>query len=126
MRYVKVKITRDTHTTYNREMPPWEVAVLEEIFDAGNIEVLDGSVQVDRPYPEVHAEFDRLARAYGADTQSGTPYVVAAYGTGGAGPRALAKAIADAKAEDEATPKANPKPVKVGRKSAAVVDSLLG
>lgn len=149
MRYEKVKVTRDPHTTYLREIPEWETPILELLFEEGNVvrtgEFVDVTAQYagkslktndgdrathdDRGYPlQAAAEYDRLARAYGTDPQSGIPHVSAVYGQSGAGIRALGRAIEDAKlAEIEAEPA---KPVKEkrssARKSAVAADNLLG
>lgn len=129
MRYERVKIKRDLQTMHNRETAPWEVPVLEFIFEDGNVERLNEFLEVKRPYPTAASEFDRLTRAYGSDPQSGVPYVASVYGNASAGVRALQRAIDDAKAEDEAdakTPAVAPAPVKKRGRPARGADSLLG
>lgn len=128
MRYVQLKIVRDTNTVYPRSVPEWEVPVLEFIFEEGNVQRTGSFEKVTHSdYPDASAEFDRLMRAYGADPQSGVPYVAAVYGNASAGIRALAKAIEAAKAEGEETAASEPEPVQRRRaKAASRVDSLLG
>ncbi len=127
MRYERIKVKRDTNTVYVREVPEWEVPVIEFIFEEGNIERTGTFVDVtsqyhgqtiragdetktvrdEAGYPvDAAKEFQRLAAAYGADQKSGVPHVASVYGQASAGVRALARAIADAKAaEAEAKPK---------------------
>lgn len=109
MRHVRVNVKRDQNTVTTREIPEWEVPVLEMIFEDGNVQRIDGETAVDREYPGASFEFDRLVRAYGADPQSGVPYVAAVYGQAQAGIRALARAIDAARDEEkEAAPAASP------------------
>jgi hypothetical protein len=103
MRYVEVKVTRDTNTVYNKTVPEWELPVLEFIFEQGNVELRDGVTRDARPYPTAEDEFDRLARSYGSDAQTNVPFVASVYGQAGRGIRALAKAIEQCKAMDKAT-----------------------
>jgi hypothetical protein len=121
MRRETVKIKRDTNTVYNVTVPVWEIPVLEFIFEDGNVEVLDMPVEIEREFPDARAEFDRLTRCYGADPQSGVPFVASVYGNAGTGVRALREAISKAKAEYES---AAPKRSRAPRK-AAEADSLL-
>ena len=119
MRYERVKVTRDTNTVHNRAMPPWEVPVVEFLFDDGNVERLGVFEEVpDRGYPDAVVELDRLVRAYGADPKSGVPYANSVYGNARAGVRSLQKLIDDAREADEA---AAPKRKRAKR----VSDSLL-
>lgn len=120
MRYVKLKVVRDTNTVYPRSVPEWEVAVLEFIFEDGNVQRLGTFEKVTHSdYPDAGAEFDRLTRAYGADPQSGVPYVASVYGNASAGIRALARAIEAAKEADaEADADADAKPAPRKRRGA--------
>jgi hypothetical protein len=126
MRYERVKVKRDTNTVHNRAVAPWEVPVLEFLFEDGNVERLNEFVEVAGEYPEAPAELDRLVRAYGADPKSGVPYANSVYGNARAGVRSLAKLIEDAKAEDLDAAKqvATPAPAKRSRRSAPA-ESLL-
>lgn len=103
MRYERVKITRDPHTVYNRDVLPWEVAILEFTFGDGNVIRQDGFIDTDTPYPEAGIEFQRLTAAFGADPTSGVPYVASVYGQASAGVNHVRRAIAEAKAEFEAS-----------------------
>jgi len=127
MRYERVKITRDQNLVVNRAIAPWEVPVLEFLFEEGNVERLDEFEEVAGEYPDAAKELDRLVRAYGSDPKSGVPYANSTYGNARAGIRTLAKLIAEAQDEDKAASKqkSTPTPAKRGRKAAAS-DSLLG
>ena len=125
MRYVQLKVVRDTNTVYPRAVPEWEVAVLEFIFEDGNVQRTGSFEKVTHSdYPDAGAEFDRLTRAYGADPQSGVPYVASVYGNAQAGIRALAKAIEAAKAE-EAGGVEDSKPAPRGKRRGADSEALL-
>lgn len=129
MRYERVKIKRDTNTVHNRAVPPWEIPVLEFLFEAGNIEPLGDFEEVAGEYPEAATELDRMVRAYGADPKSGIAHAHSVFGSGRKGVVELRKLIDAAKAEDAAADKAKkPAPVKRARRAAyepAVSDSLL-
>lgn len=98
-----VKIVRDVNLAPSRSVPAWEIPVMEVVFDGGNVQPQGEYERVDRPYPEASYEFNRLAKRYGSDPKTEVPYVMIAYGTAQIGVRALAAAIAEAKAlEDKA------------------------
>jgi hypothetical protein len=128
MRYERVKITRDLNTVHNRAVPPWEIPMLEYLFDEGNVLRLDVFEEVAGEYPAAPKELDRLVRCYGTDPKSGVAYANSVYGNGRPGERALAKLIEEAKSEDETVadePAPIPAPVaKRGRKAKAA-ESLL-
>jgi hypothetical protein len=119
MRYVTVKITRDTQTASSSQVAPWEVPILEHLFEAGNVEIEEGSgTPADsRGYPEIGEEFGRLIKVYGSDTKSGIPYVVSVFGEGRRGIEALRDLIEEAEGDEQRAPK--PK-VKAARKARAV------
>lgn len=121
MLYERVKITRDPHTVYNREVLPWEIPVLEFTFEEGNVTHLGKFVRTDTSYPEPGVEFQRLCMAYGSDPQNGTPYAASVYGQASAGVNALRRAMAEVKAEDEATKPAASKQRKRKAPPAAVL-----
>lgn len=128
MRYERVKVKRDTNTVHNRAVAPWEIPVLEFLFEDGNVEHTDVFEEVAGEYPDAVKELDRLVRCYGADPKSGVPYANAVYGNARAGVRSLQKLIDDAKADDEeARTAAAPAPVvKRGRAArVAAADALL-
>jgi hypothetical protein len=126
MRYERVKITRDTNTVHNRPVAPWEIPVLEFLFDDGNVVRMDEFEEVAGEYPDAAKELARLVQVYGSDPQNGVPYANSVYGNARAGVRSLTKLIEDAKSEDEAVAKEKapiPAPTKKrGRQSA---ESLL-
>lgn len=106
MRYVRVKVRRDTQTTNSSLVPPWEVPILESMFEEGNVETLDFESSAN-PYPsDVAEEFGRLAKAYGEDPDTGVAHVANVFGSAGRGVKALAEAINEAReAEEAATPR---------------------
>jgi hypothetical protein len=128
MRYERVKVKRDTNTVHNHAVAPWEIPVLEYIFEDGNVEPTGEHVDSGRDYPEATTELDRLVRAYGSDPQTGVPYANSVFGNARAGVRSLAKLIEDAKSEDEAAAKEKaptPAPARRSRRAAVEADSLL-
>jgi hypothetical protein len=103
MHYERVKVVKDpVATVMNRSVPAWEISVLEFLFGSANVQRQGEYELVEREYPLAFAEFDRLEKAYGADTKSGVPHVVAVYGSGDRGIRALQTAIDNAESEDQA------------------------
>jgi hypothetical protein len=102
MRHERIKIKRDNHTVHNTTVAPWEIPIIEYLFDEGNVERLDEFVQADQDYPDPAQEMVRLQKAYGADVKTDIPYAVTVYGAARAGVKALAKAIESAKEEDDA------------------------
>lgn len=126
MLYERVKITRDPHTVYNRSVLPWEIPILEFTFEEGNVVRTGAFERTNAPYPEPNVEFQRLVMAYGSDPQNGTPYAASVFGQASQGVNALRRAIAEVKAEDEATkPKAASKQRKRKAPSAAVLNDPL-
>ena len=131
MRYERVKVTRDLNTVHNRAVAPWEIPVLEYLFEDGNVEHTDVWEEVKGEYPNAAKELDRLVRCYGSDPKSGVPYANSVYGNARAGERTLAKMIEEAISDDEAAAKEStpiPAPAKKrGRKGTtdARAESLL-
>jgi hypothetical protein len=123
MRYERVKVKRDTNTVHNRAVPPWEIPMIEFIFDDGNVERLGEFEEVAGDYPDPANELDRLVRVYGSDPKSGVAHANAVFGTGRKGATEIRKLIDEAKAEDKAA-KAPTPARKRGRQQNA--DSLLG
>jgi hypothetical protein len=109
MRYERVRIQRDTNTVHAREMPPWEIPMVEHLFDEGNVvrtgvyvEPIPGKLINQGEYPDARTELKRLIDAYKSDPKSGIPYAISVYGNGRGGERALQKLIDDAREADEA------------------------
>lgn len=123
MRYERVKISKDERTVYNRAVLPWEIAILEVTFGDGNVDPLSAFEDNDLPYPEPRAEFNRLMQVYGSDPESSIPFVAAVYGQASSGVRALARAIAEAKAEARKALPKQPRKTLIKEYSA---DSLMG
>jgi hypothetical protein len=125
MRYERVMVKRDTNTVHNRAVAPWEIPILEFLFDEGNIERTDEFEAVSGEYPDAAKELDRLVRCYGSDPKSGVPYANSVYGNARAGIRSLQKLIDDAKVEDKAAATEKAPVAKRGRLAKVEADSLL-
>jgi len=107
MQYERVIVKRDSQTVYNRLVAPWEIPLLEFIFEEGNVERTGEFESNDFEYPDARVEFDRLSTCYGKNVENDIPHVGSVYGQSGAGVRALRTEIEKAKAS---APKAAPKP----------------
>ena len=135
MRYERVKISRDTNTVHSRDVPPWEIPLIEHLFDEGNVtrtgvfvEPTEGKLINKGEYPTGKSELNRLIDAYKAHPKTGIPYAISVYGNGATGARTLQKMIDDAKEEDEAAanePAPIPAPAKKRSRKAEAADSLL-
>ena len=132
MRHEKVTIKRDNHTVHNKTMAPWEIPVVEYLFDEGNVIRTGEFVEADQDYPDAAQEMHRLTKAYGTDVKTDIPHVVTVYGAARAGVRALAKAIEAAREEEDeegaappATTGARRAPGLRGRRRAHASDPLL-
>ena len=129
MRYERVKVQRDTNTVHNRPVAPWEIPILEFLFEDGNVTRLGVFEEVAGEYPVAAKELDRLVRAYGTDPANGVPYANQVYGNARAGERSLAKLIDEAIDADEAAATEEapiPAPVKKRGRQAKAADSLMG
>jgi hypothetical protein len=124
MRNVRVKITRDQNTVYNRAVPAWEIPLLEFIFEPENVQSLEEFEKDLREVPSPGMEYDRLMRCYGSDPQSGIPHVASVYGNGQNGIRALAKVMKDA-VENDSDAEPAPTPVRKRKRVVEQTDSLL-
>lgn len=102
MRYERVMIKRDTQTTHNRAVPPWEIPILEMIFGEGNVEQTGIFEEVEgRDYPEATEEYDRLVSRYKKDPETKIEIVAEVYGQSRKGIKALAEAIDEARQADD-------------------------
>jgi hypothetical protein len=117
MRHERVIIKRSTETTHNRSVPPWEIPVLEYLFDPGNVEPLGQYIEVSGEYPSAETELARLIQAYGADPKSGIPHASSVFGNGRKGTTELRKLIEAAKAEEIADSKVPAKPAAPTRRA---------
>lgn len=112
-----LKIKASEHTTYRLEVAAWEVPVVtavhtiqDEENDTGeagsegisNVEEV-GEFLVDRTPPNATEEFRRLANKYKRPDGSDVTFAAAVYGQFGVGVRALARAIAEATVDGEAS-----------------------
>jgi len=101
MRYAKVLVERSEHLSVPALVLPWEVPILASVHGAEKVSE-NGFESVDREYPDVDVEFDRLSRRYGEHTESGVPWVAKVYGEPPLGVRALAAAIEDERKAERA------------------------
>lgn len=102
MRHERIRVTRDNNTIHNLAVAPWEIPVLEYIFDEANV-VRQGTydeVAEAREYPNPAQEMERLIKVYGQDNESKLPYAVSVYGAARLGVQTLATAINAARNED--------------------------
>ena len=128
MRHERVKVTRDGNTVHNRAVPPWEIPILEFLFDPGNVEPLEEFVEVAGEYPDAAAEVSRLVKAYGSDPKSGIAHANSVFGNGRKGTTELRKLIEAAEADETAARKTPAKPAaapKRARREHYERDSLL-
>jgi hypothetical protein len=103
MRYEIVQVTRDLHTKYSRAFPPWEIAVLEHLFEDGNV-LRTGeyeTIRDDRGYPDARVEFARLSKVYGKNPENGVEYVAEVFGQSRAGIHLLEQQIEMARQVDD-------------------------
>lgn len=121
MQYVRVKVRRSEYVTHNTLVRPWEVPILELLFEQGNV-VKEGVEYNDDPYPEAAEELARLRAAYGINEDTGIPEAMTVYGDGPRGVKALAEVIEDVKKVEAA----ERRPAAASRKRASrSADSLL-
>jgi hypothetical protein len=128
MRHERVIIKRSAETVHNRSVRPWEVPVLEYLFDPGNVESTGEFVDVTGEYPGAEEELARMVEAYGTDPKSGIPHANSVFGNGRKGTAELRKLIEAAQAEEDADRKDPPKPAvtpKRARRQHYERDSLL-
>jgi hypothetical protein len=128
MRHERVIIKRSTETVHNRSVPPWEIPVLEYLFDPGNVEPQGEYVAVEGEYPTAEGELSRLVQAYGSDPKSGIAHANSVFGNGRKGTTELRKLIDAAKAEeiaDSKTPTKPAAPTKRARREHYERDALL-
>jgi len=97
LRYVKVSIRRSELATVQKDMPMWELPLVESIFPSG-VEVLE-EFYLDGNTPKAQDEYERLNSVYRQsvedDGSRGIAHVAAVYGQFGPGTQALRRAIAE-------------------------------
>lgn len=81
MHLLVCRIHRSETNQVERGFAEWEIPILQHIY-AGQVEIV-GETENSRPYPDPYQEFDRLAKLYKNEEQSGTPLVAAVYGLNG-------------------------------------------
>lgn len=93
MRFITVTVTRDTNHSTSNDYAPWELPILEHLYDTGNVEVGSEKIVKDRELPEAGDEFARLDGRYGKNSETGVPHVEEVFGRGNQGVKALAELI---------------------------------
>lgn len=99
VRFHEVLVTRDANTIIPRQVSGWELAVLEEIYPDGNVNITNEFVRV-MELPEVDGEMARLTRIYGSDEESKVPFAEIVYGRSSNGLRALKRAMEQSLVEE--------------------------
>lgn len=119
LKYVKVSVRRSELATQVKEVPLWELPLLEAMFPAG-IEPVE-EFYLDAPTPKAEDEYTRLGTNYRQaveeDGSKGTLHVAAVYGQFGPGVQALKRAIKESvvdKAPEGARVAKRYKRVKIG------------
>lgn len=97
----EVLVTRDANTIIPRQVWPWELPLLEELYGAGSV-VVAGEFEREYDLPETEQELARLTRLYGSEEESKIPYVEVVYGRSTNGMRQLQRAIAQSVVDEEA------------------------
>lgn len=105
IRFYKVQITLNELSKHVKNVPEWEVGVLQAQWgdDALVIEDETSPFTVERKLPDPKDEFQRLAQSYGP-RHGDTPFVASVYGNFGPGINALRDAIARASQPIPAAP----------------------
>lgn len=123
MRHETVKVKRDGNTMNHLSVAPWEVPILDYLYDEGNVTRTGQFINLpDREYPDPAEEIARLSKVYGSDPETKEVHAVAVYGTARVGVKALAAAIDEARTEEAAAKK---RKRKVGAKRPSYGDALL-
>lgn len=127
LRFTVLKIRSSEHTTFRVEAAAWEVPLLQAVHadeegGPGNVEEI-GDFLVDREAPNAADEFKRLADRYKKLAGADVSVVASVYGQFNGGVSGLARAIADATVDGEASappdavePPADVEPVKPAAK----------
>jgi hypothetical protein len=117
MRHETVKVKRDGNTMNHISVAPWEVPILDYLYDEGNVTRVGTFVDLpDREYPDPAQEMERLSKVYGSDPETKEVHAVAVYGSARAGVKALKVAIDEARAEEAAASRKRVKRKAVGRR----------
>jgi hypothetical protein len=93
MKYISVKLTRSETESVQRDMPPWEIPVLQMVHGPEKVEIVGEKDVSDQEYPEAAMEFDRLSRRYSDDPATNVFHVAAVYGQPPFGVNKLAEEI---------------------------------
>lgn len=112
--YKEIRIRmRDGACILTKQVPAWELPVLQAVWGDGVTELRDIIVEIVKP-PTSQGEFDRLARVYSFERDEGgskgMPFVEAVYGQHGAGVGRLKAAMLASIADQSAvvTPREAP------------------
>lgn len=100
VRFHDVHVTRDANTIIPRQVSAWELAVLEELYPDGNVQIAGEFVR-EKDLPSVEEEMARLTRIYGSDEESKVPFAEIVYGRSSNGLRQLKRAMDQSIVSDE-------------------------
>lgn len=89
---IAVLVTRDPMFITPKQIAPWELPLLQAKWPGGT-EVGAFTPGVKGEMPDADAEYARLEKVYGIDSDTKIPYVAEVYGRGEAGIDKLAEAI---------------------------------
>jgi hypothetical protein len=103
IQFKTIDIRRSENTTIRKDVPAWEVPVLEAVH--GDVTVID-DLSVSSPIgPNANDEYMRLSNLYkntkNEDGSQGVPFVAAVYGQFQQGIEALGEAIAKSVSAEE-------------------------
>lgn len=110
MRFITVKVTRDTINSHAGDVAPWELPILDFVHGEGNVQ-RTGETFTNAPFPEVGEEFNRLITRYGMDNETGIAYTNQVYGQSRVGVKALGDEIEKERAAERARGQAEADPL---------------
>lgn len=103
MRFQTAKVIRDTNHSVSTAFAPWELPILEYLYEAGNVQI-QSELEVNdagRELPEAGDEFARLVGRYGRNTDTGVSHAEEVFGRGNQGVKALAALIDNERAREK-------------------------
>lgn len=107
MQYIQIQVLRNETATMTSYVAPWEIPVLESLHGE-HLSVGEPKDFPKREWPDdPRSEMQRMMKLYGkrGSGDDALSHAERAYGAGNGGLKALAKAMAEAKAAAEGKPK---------------------
>jgi hypothetical protein len=105
MRFITVKVTRDTNSSHAGDVAPWELPILDFMHGEGNVQRV-GETFTSTELPEAAEEFNRLVTRYGMDNETGIANTAQVYGQARVGVKALGDEIEKERVSERAREKA--------------------